>query len=173
MRVIGFAGWSGSGKTTLLARLIPLLVADGLRVSTVKHAHHRFDLDQPGKDSHTHRQAGATEVLVTSDQRWALLHEQRGATSPGLCGLLRRLSPCDLVLVEGFKRDPVPKIEVHRPSLNHSLLQPDDPWIVAVASDAALSEPVAVPVLDLNDITALAGLVRRHAALLDQCCPRS
>jgi molybdopterin-guanine dinucleotide biosynthesis protein B len=134
MRVIGLAGWSGSGKTTLIARLIPLFRAQGLSVSTIKHAHHEFDVDQPGKDSWVHRNAGATEVLVASAQRYALMHELRGAPQPSLAVLLGRLSPVDLVLVEGFKRDPLPKIEVYRPETGKSPLYPDDPDIIAVAS---------------------------------------
>src|SRR6185312_11375214 len=137
MRVIGFAGWSGAGKTTLLRRLIPVLVGHGLRVSTLKHAHHQFDVDKPGKDSWEHRQAGATEVLVGSAHRWALMHELRGAPEPELDALLGRLSPVDLVLVEGFKRGPLPKIEVHRTANGKPLLHPDDPAIVAVATDGA------------------------------------
>jgi molybdopterin-guanine dinucleotide biosynthesis adapter protein len=165
--VIGFVGWSGSGKTTLLSRLIPLLVADGLRVSTIKHAHHGFDVDRPGKDSHVHRASGATEVLVASALRWALMHELRGAPEPTLPELLGRLSPADLVLVEGFKRHPHRKIEVHRPALGKPLLQPDDPGIVAVASDAAPGSlgGLPVPVLDLNDAAAVARFARAHAAV--------
>ena len=161
MRLMGFAGWSGSGKTTLLAKLIPALVARGLRVSSIKHAHHDFDVDQPGKDSHTHRMAGATEVLVTSTRRWALMHELRGDPEPSLDVLLTRLSAVDLVLVEGFKRQAFAKIEVHRPSVGKPLLQPDDPTIIAVASDVALDLPV--PVLPLDDIEAVAAFVEAHA----------
>src|SRR5262249_50377293 len=126
MRVIGLAGWSGSGKTTLLTRLIPRLVARGLCVSTVKHAHHSFDVDQPGKDSHAHRAAGATEVLVGAQSRWALVHELRDAAEPSLRELLRKLSPVDLVLIEGYKREPHPKLEVYRRGNGKPLLQPDD-----------------------------------------------
>ncbi|MGA8169609.1 MAG: molybdopterin-guanine dinucleotide biosynthesis protein B [Methylocystis sp.] len=155
MRVIGLAGWSGSGKTTLLAGLIPLLTGMGLRVSTIKHAHHAFDVDKPGKDSWTHRQAGAAEVLVVSDARWALMHELRGAPEPSLSQLLGKLSPCDLVVVEGFKREPIPKIEVWRAAVGKPLLHPDDPDIVLMASDD--SSPLArVPVLPLHDLPALA-----------------
>ena len=163
MKAFGLAGWSGSGKTTLLTRLIPELSRRGLAVSTVKHAHHRFDLDQPGKDSHTHREAGATEVLIASSARWALMHELRGADEPALPELLARMSPVDLVLVEGFKRCALPKLEVHRPALGKPLLAPDDPWILAVASDAA-SLPVDRPLLSLSDIAALADFVAGHAA---------
>jgi molybdopterin-guanine dinucleotide biosynthesis protein B len=166
MRVIGIAGWSGSGKTTLLARLIPVLVADGCRVSTVKHAHHAFEIDRPGKDSHTHRIAGASEVIVASARRWALIHELREEPEPPLYELLAQLGPADLVLVEGFKREALPKIEVHRPALGKPLLQPDDPHIVAVATDATLDLPV--PVLRLDDIAAIAAFVRARAIPLAQ-----
>ncbi len=166
MRVIGVCGWSGSGKTTLIARLIPCLVAQGVRVSTIKHAHHGFDIDRPGKDSHVHREAGACEVLVTSGLRWALMHELRGAPEPPLGELLGRLAPVDLVLVEGFKRSRLAKLEVHRPSLGRTLLAPDDPDIVGVASDAKLiaAPPAAVPVLPLDAIGAIAGFVLRQAS---------
>lgn len=140
MRVLGLTGWSGSGKTTLLTSLIPLFRARGLSVSTVKHAHHGFDLDQPGKDSHRHRQAGAREVLVGSATRWALLHENDGP-EPSLPELLSRLSPVDLVLVEGFKANPHPKIEVFRPALAREPLWPGRADIVAVAADAPLDPP--------------------------------
>lgn len=162
MRVIGFAGWSGAGKTTLLCALLPLLARRGLSVSTVKHAHHRFDIDRPGKDSWMHREAGAAEVLIASGARWALLHEVRDEDEPPLAALLARLSPVDLVLVEGFKRDGHPKIEVHRAGNGKPLLCPDDPAIVAVASDAALPG-VPVPVLALDDHAAILGAVLRHA----------
>jgi len=134
VHVVGLIGWSGSGKTTLLARLIPLLTGAGLSVSTIKHAHHEFDIDQPGKDSWVHRQAGASEVLVASGRRYALMHELRGQPEPTLDELLARLTPVDIVLIEGFKHGPYPKIEVHRPELGKPLLSRDDPWIVAVAS---------------------------------------
>ncbi|HVL59200.1 MAG TPA: molybdopterin-guanine dinucleotide biosynthesis protein B [Burkholderiaceae bacterium] len=162
-KVFGFAGYSGSGKTTLIEQLIPRLVARGLRVSLIKHAHHRFDVDQPGKDSYRHRQAGATEVLVTSAQRWVLMHELRGDPEPALAEQLQRLSPCDLVLIEGFKHAPVPKLEVHRPSTGAPLLHPDDPNIVAVASDAAVQTPL--PLLDLNDYDAIVGFLLDHLEL--------
>ncbi len=162
MRMIGFAGWSGAGKTTLLRRLIPHLVALGHRTSTVKHAHHGFDVDQPGKDSWEHRQAGATEVLVASAARWALMHEHRGADEPGLPELLARLGPADLVLIEGFKREAHPKIEVFRAANAKPLLHPADPTIAAIASDVPLPD-APVPVLDLNDIAAVAAAVLAHA----------
>ena len=162
MRVIGLAGWSGAGKTTLLQRLIPALVAEGLRVSTLKHAHHAFDVDQPGKDSWLHRQAGATEVLIGSSARWALMHELRDAPEPELPELLARLGPVDLVLVEGFKRGPHPKIEVHRHANNKPLLHPGDPTIVAIATDSPLA--TAIPRVHLDDIAGIAAAVRAHAA---------
>src|SRR5215510_6347050 len=138
MRIIGLAGWSGSGKTTLLAKVIPRIVARGLKVSTLKHAHHGFDVDQPGKDSHTHRMAGASEVLVSSANRWALVHELRGQAEPVLGALLTKLSPVDLVLVEGYKPEPPPKLEVSRAARGQPLLRPDDPAILAVATDEPL-----------------------------------
>src|SRR5215475_4911026 len=163
MRIIGLAGWSGAGKTTLLARVIPCIVARGLKVSTVKHAHHSFDLDQPGKDSHTHRMAGATEVLVGSASRWALVHELRGEPEASLGALLARLSPVDLVVIEGFKREPHPKLEVYRAAVGKPLLHPDDPAIVAVASDEPL--PAArIPVVDLDDVERIVDIVLAHAA---------
>src|SRR5258707_10214333 len=166
MRIIGLAGWSGSGKTTLLTKVIPRIAARGLRVSTLKHAHHAFDVDLPGKDSHTHRMAGATEVLVGSANRWAQVHELRGEAEPGLDALLRRLSPVDLVLVEGYKRERHPKLEVYRAVNDKPLLHPDDPAIVAIASDVPL--PAArIPVVDLDDVERVADLLVRHAAPLD------
>lgn len=150
MQVFGFAGYSGSGKTTLIEQLIPRFVARGLRVSLIKHAHHAFDIDRPGKDSWRHREAGASEVLITSEQRWVLMHELRGESEPDLQTQLTRLAPCDLVLLEGYKRAAVPKIEIHRPSLGKDLLYPQDPHIVAVASDEPLGRSVALPLLDLN-----------------------
>ena len=157
VRVFGFAGWSGSGKTTLIEQLIPRFVAHGLRVSLIKHAHHGFDIDKPGKDSYRHREAGATEVLITSAQRWVLMHELRDAPEPTLAEQLDRMSACDLVLVEGFKRADIPKLEVHRPAVGKPLLHPDDPNIVAVASDAPVR--TSLPVLDLNDYDAIASFV--------------
>ncbi len=168
MRVMGFAGWSGAGKTTLLARLIPVLTARGYTVSTIKHAHHAFDVDTPGKDSHTHRVVGAQEVLVASAARWALMHELRGAAEPELPELLRHLAPVDLVLVEGFKRDRHPKIEIHRAEVGKPLLYPDDPFIVAIASDAAAGQGAlagaTLPLVDLDDAEAVADLVEARAA---------
>ena len=166
MRIIGLAGWSGSGKTTLLTKVIPRLVARAITVSTLKHAHHAFDLDQPGKDSHRHRIAGATEVLVGSASRWALVHELRGEPEPTLSALLAKLRPVDLVLIEGYKRERHPKLEVYRASVGKPLLHPDDAAIVAVASDEPL--PAAgIPVVDLDDIERIADILIRHAAPLD------
>lgn len=150
MKVLGIAGWSGSGKTTLLTELIPLLVAAGLRVSTIKHAHHEFDIDQPGKDSYRHRHAGASEVLISSAKRFALMHEHRGEAEPTLEELLAKLAPVDLVLVEGFKASLHPKIEVWRASVGKPMLQPKDPHVIAVASDAPVTQ-LSVPFLDANN----------------------
>lgn len=137
-KIFGFAGYSGSGKTTLIEQLIPLFVAQGLEVSLIKHSHHDFEIDQPGKDSYRHRLAGCREVLVTSPYRWALIHELRGEAEPGLDEQLARLAPCDLVLVESFKNAATPKLEVHRAAIGKPLLFPQDPHIVAIASDLAL-----------------------------------
>ncbi|MBN9498240.1 MAG: molybdopterin-guanine dinucleotide biosynthesis protein B [Alphaproteobacteria bacterium] len=164
MRVFGLAGWSGAGKTTLLSKLIPALTAQGLRVSTLKHAHHAFDLDTPGKDSWVHRQSGATEVAIVSANRYAILHELRGAAEPTIEELLPRLAPVDLLLIEGFKRHKHDKLEIHRPALGKALLAPDDPDIVAVASDAKIAG-LGVPLLDLNDIAAIAAFVRQRTGL--------
>ncbi len=155
MRVFGLAGWSGAGKTTLLKRLIPVLVQGGLRVSTVKHAHHGFDVDQPGKDSWEHRQAGATEVLVASGRRWALMHELREDAEPGLAALLRPMCAVDLVLVEGFKRDAHPKLEVYRGANGKPPLYPDDPAIVGIATDV-LWPSAGIPEFGLDDTAAIA-----------------
>ena len=157
MKVIGLAGWSGAGKTTLLARLIPHFIAGGLRVSTIKHAHHAFDVDVPGKDSWVHRQAGASEVLVSSSQRFALMHELRGAAEPRLPDLLARLAPVDLVVVEGFKTDPHRKIEVHRAGNGKGLLFPGDPAIVGIASDVDVTTDL--PRAHLDDIHAIAAMM--------------
>jgi len=164
MRIIGLAGWSGSGKTSLVIRLLPVLIARGLRVSTIKHAHHEFDVDTPGKDSYEHRAAGAHEVLIASARRFALMHELRAAPEPTLEELVARLAPVDLLIVEGFKRHAHDKIEVHRPALGKNLLAPDDPHIVAVASDAALTG-LGVPLLDLNDTNAIAVFIAARAGL--------
>jgi molybdopterin-guanine dinucleotide biosynthesis protein B len=161
MRIFGLAGWSGSGKTTLMTALIPELVSRGVTLSTIKHAHHAFDIDQPGKDSWRHRQAGAREVMVSSDHRWALMHELRGAPEPSLDELVRRMSPVDLVLVEGFKRHTHPKIEVYRRSVGKPLLHPDDADVVAIAADESLPQ-FSVPWLPLSDAGAIASFILRH-----------
>jgi molybdopterin-guanine dinucleotide biosynthesis protein B len=161
MKVIGLAGWSGAGKTTLLSRVVPHLVAEGLRVSTIKHAHHGFDLDQPGKDSWAHRQAGATEVLISSERRFALMHELRGAPELTLRELLPKLSPVDLVIVEGYKATTPRKIEVHRVENGKPLLYPSDPAIVAIATDGPMER--GLPSVHLDDITGVAALVRKYA----------
>lgn len=162
MRIIGLSGWSGSGKTTLLKKLIPRLIARGVKVSTLKHAHHGFDLDQPGKDSFSHRAAGATEVIISSGKRWAIMHELREEPEWDLWALVRKMSPVDLVLVEGFKRDAFPKLEIHRSENGKPLIHPDDPHIVAVASDVPLPQ-ARVPVINLDDIEEIADLVLAHA----------
>lgn len=160
MRVIGLAGWSGAGKTTLMKRLIPALVGRGMTVSTIKHAHHAFDVDVPGKDSWEHRQAGAAQVLVSSANRWALMSENRDAPEPDLAFLLSRMNPVDLVIIEGFKREEHPKIEVHRAANGKPWLHPDDPRIVAVAADVAQSR---LPQASLDDVEMAADLVLRFA----------
>jgi molybdopterin-guanine dinucleotide biosynthesis protein B len=161
--IIGFAGWSGAGKTTLITRLIPVLTARGISVSTIKHAHHDFDIDTPGKDSYEHRRAGATEVLVTSANRWALMRELRGEPEPDLRELLTKLTTVDVVLVEGFKRTTPIKIEVHRPSLGKPLIYPDDPAVVAVASDVPVPLPSSIPGLMLENVEAVADFVLMQA----------
>ncbi len=166
MKVIGLAGWSGAGKTTLLSRVIPHLLKGGLRVSVIKHAHHKFDVDVPGKDSWVHRQAGATEVMVSSALRWALMHELRGSAEPQLAELLARMSPVDLVVVEGFKREPHRKIEVYRRANDKPLLFPDDPGIVGIATDTAVE--TALPTAHLDDVTAVAEMLRRAAVPVEQ-----
>lgn len=165
MRILGLAGWSGSGKTTLMAALIPEFVSRGISVSTVKHAHHSFDIDRPGKDSWRHRQAGAEEVVVASAHRWALMHELRGAAEPSLDELLERMNPVDLVLVEGFKRHPHPKIEVYRSTLGKPLLHPDDPCVVGIAADQ-MQPDFSVPFLPLSDPGAIAGFVLGHEGMV-------
>jgi molybdopterin-guanine dinucleotide biosynthesis protein MobB len=162
MRVIGVVGWKNNGKTTLVVRLVEHLVARGLRVSTVKHAHHSIDLDQPGKDSWRHREAGATEVVLATSRRWILMHELREEAEPPLAELLAKLAPADLVIVEGFKGTSLPKIEVHRAERGTELIARGDPDVVAVAADVALPD-LAVPVLHLDDIPAIAEAALRHA----------
>ncbi|MGH8750481.1 MAG: molybdopterin-guanine dinucleotide biosynthesis protein B [Burkholderiales bacterium] len=163
MKVFGFAGYSGSGKTTLIEQIIPQLVMQGLTVSLIKHAHHDFDIDRPGKDSHRHREAGCTEVLITSNQRWVLMHELRGQAEPDLQQHLKHFSPCDLVLVEGFKKAAIPKLEIHRAALERPLLQPDDPYIVAIAADSRVK--AGVPVLNLNDTEQIAAFILRYLGI--------
>jgi molybdopterin-guanine dinucleotide biosynthesis protein B len=163
VRVFGFAGWSGSGKTTLIEAVVPRVTALGLAVSLVKHAHHAFDVDQPGKDSHRHREAGCSEVLVTSSVRWALMHELRGAPELTLAAALGRLSDCDLVLVEGYKRAPIPKLEVWRETLGKPLLHPADPHIVAVATDTPAGLSTRLPTFGLNDPGTIATFIVDHA----------
>jgi molybdopterin-guanine dinucleotide biosynthesis adapter protein len=163
MRSFGFAGWSGSGKTTLVEKLIPLFVARGLKVSLIKHAHHTFDVDQPGKDSYRHRHAGCSEVLVASSRRWALMHELRGAPEPGLSELIGHIAPCDLLLVEGFKREILPKLEVHRAAVGEALLHPRDPSIVAIASDRRID--TVLPQFALDDAPAVADFIVKHLRL--------
>jgi molybdopterin-guanine dinucleotide biosynthesis protein B len=163
VKLFGLAGWSGSGKTTLMRALVPELIRRGVTVSTIKHAHHSFDVDQPGKDSYEHRRAGATEVLVASAHRWALMHELRGTPEPSLEALIARMAPVALLLVEGFKRHPHPKLEIHRPVNGKPLLCPDDPHIVAVATDAVLDN-LPVPRLDLNDVPTIADFILERSA---------
>jgi molybdopterin-guanine dinucleotide biosynthesis protein B len=171
--VLGIRGWSGSGKTTLLADLIPALVTRGLRVSTIKHAHHGFDADTPGKDSYKHREAGATEVLVTSATRFALFHELRGAEEPSLGELLDRMTTVDLVLVEGFREQAHPKLEVWRPAHGGALIGTSDPHVVAVLTDRPDAPELAtvagrLPVLRLDDVEAVAEyVVRNYLGLRD------
>ena len=163
MKFIGFAGWSGSGKTTLVEQVITLLEARGLVVSLIKHAHHEFEIDYPNKDSHRHRHAGCREVLVTSANRWAVMHELRGRSELTLDEALSQLSPCDVVLVEGFKHAPIPKIEIYRQEIGKPALYPDDAHVIAVASDAPLA--TSLPQLDINDAAAVAKFVVRTLAL--------
>ncbi len=160
MRIIGLAGWSGAGKTTLLTRLIPHLTGQGLRVATIKHAHHVFDVDVPGKDSYEHRRAGAAQVLVSSAKRWALMTELAGEPEPPLSFLIAQLGPADLVIVEGFKRDLHPKIEVFRAANGKPWLHPGDPWIRAAAADTA---PEGLPHVGLEDVAGVAALALRLA----------
>jgi molybdopterin-guanine dinucleotide biosynthesis protein B len=165
MKVIGLAGWSGAGKTTLLTRLIPYFREQGLRVSVIKHAHHTFDVDVPGKDSWRHREAGAEEVLVSSAHRWALMHELRGAPEPRLPELLQKMSPVDLVIVEGYKSEPHRKIEVHRSANSKPLLFPGDAGIVGIVADVAVE--TRLPTAHLDDIPSIAAMLRRSAISLD------
>ncbi len=163
-RLFGIAGWSGSGKTTLIVRLLPELIRRGITVSTIKHAHHSFDIDRPGKDSHDHRSAGASEVMITSRDRWALMHENRTTPEPSLEDVLARMAPVDLILIEGFKADAVDKLEVHRTTLGKELLCPGDPRIVAVACETALPS-VDLPVLNLDDAVRIVDFIVDHCGL--------
>ena len=160
MKIFGFAGYSGSGKTTLIEKLIPLIVVRGVTVSLIKHAHHDFDIDRPGKDSYRHRQAGATEILISSSRRWALMRELRGEPEPALEQLIEHILPCDLLLIEGFKREPIPKLEVHRRVLGEPLLFPEDKNIVAVASDTPVD--TRLPVLLLNQPESIVDFILRY-----------
>lgn len=165
-KVFGFAGWSGSGKTTLIERVIAHLAGDGVRVSLIKHAHHAFDVDQPGKDSYRHREAGASEVLISSGKRWALMHELRGEAELTLAEAVERFSPCDLVLVEGYKREAIPKIEIWRAEVGKPLLFPTDPNIIGLATDDSLPVSVQEPNFarfGLNEIAGLSDFVLHHS----------
>ena len=164
-RVFGITGWKNSGKTTLTERLIAELTSRGWRVATVKHAHHDFDTDKEGTDSFRHRLAGATEVAIVSDRRWALMHELRGDNEPLLETMLARMSPCDIVLVEGYKRENHKKIEARRvEAKDRTPLSASDPNIVAIAADHPVGGET-VPVFDLNDIAAIAGFVEQAVGL--------
>ncbi len=163
MRIFGVVGWKNAGKTGLMERLVTEITGRGFTVSTVKHAHHTFDVDHPGKDSHRHRVAGASEVLLASRNRFALMHEMRGADELPLSELLKKLSPVDLVLVEGYKRDAHPKVEAHRAETGNPLIAPDDPTVRAVASDSAVD--VDVPVFDLDDTGAIADFILAQVGL--------
>ncbi len=163
-KVIGVAGFKNAGKTTLVEKLVAELTRRGRRVSTVKHAHHSFDIDHQGRDSFRHRQAGASEVAVVSMSRWAIIHESRGEPEPSLQDVLAKLGPCDLVIVEGYKRDAHDKIEVRNLALDHPRLAGDDPTIVAIAATGAITD-APVPVFDRDDVTALAGFIENHLRL--------
>ncbi len=158
LRIYGVTGWKNSGKTTLMERLVAELAGRGLTVATVKHAHHAAEMDHPGRDSHRHRLAGARQVVLATPARWALMTELRGEEPPPLEAMLAKLDPCDLVLVEGWKAEGHPKIEVHRPATGHDLMAPGNPTIRAVAADAPLPG-VTVPVLDLNNAAAVADFI--------------
>lgn len=164
MKVMGLVGWSGSGKTSAMVELLPIIRERGFVVSTMKHAHHRFDVDRPGKDSFRHREAGASEVLVVTSSRWVLMHESRDEPEPSIEALIERMTPVDLLLIEGFKTHHHPKLEIHRQSEGKPLLQPEDPEIVAVASDCLLPG-LKVPRLDLNDPAAIADFILVHTGL--------
>ena len=163
MKIFGVTGWKNSGKTGLMERLITEFTARGLSVSSIKHAHHSFDIDHPGRDSYRHRDAGARQVLLASRNRWALMHELRDEDEPSLGDLLKQLSPVDVVLIEGYKRDRHPKIEAHRKETGQPLIAPEDETIVAVASDASVA--IDRPVLDLNDTASIANFIAQHLEL--------
>ncbi len=167
MRMFGFAGYSGAGKTTLIEQLIPRFVARGLKVSMIKHTHHNFDLDQSGKDSFRHREAGATEVMLVCDRRWVLMHELRGQPEPTFAQQIANLSPCDLLLVEGYKETPIPKLEVHRPANGKPFIWPENASVLAVATPAAADLPrdCPLPWLDLNDHDAIAAFILEKVGL--------
>jgi molybdopterin-guanine dinucleotide biosynthesis protein B len=171
MRIIGLAGWSGSGKTTLLAKIIPRLVVRGYAVSTVKHAHHDFDVDTPGKDSYVHRMAGATEVLVASGRRWALMHELRDEPEPSVYDLLAKMSAVDLVLIEGFKAAQHMRIEVYRRAVGKPALHPDNPQIAGIVSDTPFPD-AGRPVVHIDDIDGVVELVLARAERLDAMLAR-
>jgi molybdopterin-guanine dinucleotide biosynthesis adapter protein len=164
MRIFGLAGWSGSGKTTLVTQLLPELTRRGFTVSTMKHAHHGFDVDRPGKDSWRHREAGASEVMISSLKRWALMHENRGGPEASMEELIRHMTPVDLLLVEGFKGQPYTKLEVHRPALGKPLLCRDDPHIVAIASETPIGG-LALPLFALDDVAGIARFIIAHCRL--------
>ena len=163
MKIFGIAGYSGSGKTTLIERLIPLFTGAGLRVSLIKHAHHSFDIDHPGKDSYRHRHAGCSEVLVTSHLRWALMHELRGEREPTLDEMIKLIVPCDLLLIEGYKREPLDKLEVYRSTLGEPLLFPQDPRIIAIAGDQRVD--AELPQFNVDDVSAIAAFIRKRVGL--------
>ncbi|MFN0194712.1 MAG: molybdopterin-guanine dinucleotide biosynthesis protein B [Aestuariivirga sp.] len=164
MKVIGVAGFKNAGKTTLVEKLVAVLTSRGHRISTVKHAHHSFDIDHEGRDSFRHRKAGASEVAVVSASRWAIIHEARGDAEPSLEDVLAKLGPCDLVIVEGYKRDNHDKIEVRNLALDHPILAGDDPTVVAIAANGAVANS-PVPVFDRDDVTALADFIEKHMRL--------
>ena len=163
MKIFGIAGYSGSGKTTLIEKLIPLFTGDGLRVSLIKHAHHSFDIDHPGKDSYRHRHAGCSEVLVTSKQRWALMHELRGEREPTMEEMIELIAPCDLLLIEGYKREPLDKLEVYRSTLGEPLMFPQDPRIIAIAGDQRVA--AELPQFSIDDVRAIAAFIRKQVGL--------
>ena len=167
MRVIGLAGWSGSGKTTLITKVVPVLIRRGFKIATIKHAHHEFDIDRPGKDSWLHREAGASEVIVSSGRRWALVHELRSEPEPPLAELLAKLSPVDFVIVEGFKHYTYPKLEIYRSTVGKPLIYPEDDCIVAIAADAPLPH-AQLPVLMLDDIEGIADMLQAEAVPREQ-----